>query len=102
MIAPTRTPELMTAPALGIVVCASLIVAAAGLSYAMGPFIAGVMLAESYCRHYVEADIELFRGLFMGLFFVAVDLSLELRAVADNWLIVMLAVPVTVALAAMW
>lgn len=56
------------------------------------------MLAKSSYRHQVEADIEPFRGLLMGLFFVAVDLSLDLRAVADNWLIFMLAVPVTVAL----
>ena len=98
IIARTRTPELMTAAALGVVVFAALIMAAAGLSYAMGAFIAGVMLAESSYRHEVEADIEPFRGLFMGLFFVAVGLSLDLRAVADNWLVIMLAVPVTVAL----
>ncbi|NUH63936.1 cation:proton antiporter [Sulfitobacter sp. S0837] len=98
IIARTRTPELMTAAALGVVVFAALIMAAAGLSYAMGAFIAGVMLAESSYRHEVEADIEPFRGLFMGLFFVAVGLSLDLRAVADNWLIILLAVPITVAL----
>ncbi|MFD2740915.1 monovalent cation:proton antiporter-2 (CPA2) family protein [Sulfitobacter aestuarii] len=98
IVARTRTPELMTAAALGVVVFAALIMAAAGLSYAMGAFIAGVMLAESSYRHEVEADIEPFRGLFMGLFFVAVGLSLDLRALADNWLIIMLAVPVTVTL----
>ncbi len=49
----------------------------------MGTFIAGVMLAESSYRHEVEADIEPFRGLFMGLFFVAVGLSLDLRAVTE-------------------
>lgn len=98
IIARTRTPELMTAAALGVVVFAALIMASASLSYAMGAFIAGVMLAESSYRHEVEADIEPFRGLFMGLFFVAVGLSLDLSAVADNWLIIMLAVPITVAL----
>lgn len=98
IIARTRTPELMTAAALGVVVFAALIMASAGLSYAMGAFIAGVMLAESSYRHEVEADIEPFRGLFMGLFFVAVGLSLDLSAVADNWMIIMLAVPITVAL----
>ncbi len=98
IIARTRTPELMTAAALGVVVFAALIMASAGLSYAMGAFIAGVMLAESSYRHEIEADIEPFRGLFMGLFFVAVGLSLNLGAVADNWLIILLAVPVTVAL----
>ncbi|SMD05780.1 monovalent cation:proton antiporter-2 (CPA2) family protein [Primorskyibacter flagellatus] len=98
IVARTRTPELMTAAALGVVVFAALIMASAGLSYAMGAFIAGVMLAESSYRHEVEADIEPFRGLFMGLFFVAVGLSLDLSAVADNWLIIMLAVPITVTL----
>ncbi|WP_116600076.1 monovalent cation:proton antiporter-2 (CPA2) family protein [Primorskyibacter marinus] len=98
IVARTRTPELMTAAALGVVVFAALIMASAGLSYAMGAFIAGVMLAESSYRHEVEADIEPFRGLFLGLFFVAVGLSLDLSAVADNWMIIMLAVPITVAL----
>jgi Kef-type K+ transport system membrane component KefB len=67
ILARTRTPELMTAGALGVVVFAALIMATAGLSYAMGAFIAGVMLAESSCRHEMEADIEPFRGLFHGL-----------------------------------
>ncbi len=98
VIARTRTPELMTAAALGVVVFAALIMASAGLSYAMGAFIAGVMLAESSYRHEIEADIEPFRGLFMGLFFVAVGLSLDQGAVAENWLVILLAVPVTVAL----
>ncbi len=57
VIARTRTPELMTA-ALGVVVFAALIMAAAGLSYAMGAFIAGVMLAESSYRHEIEAGIQ--------------------------------------------
>ncbi|WP_133240376.1 cation:proton antiporter [Pararhodobacter oceanensis] len=98
IIARTRTPELMTAAALGVVVFAALIMASAGLSYAMGAFIAGVMLAESSYRHEMEADIEPFRGLFMGLFFMAVGLSLDLSAVAENWLTIMAAVPVTIAL----
>ncbi len=98
IIARTRTPELMTAAALGVVVFAALVMASAGLSYAMGAFIAGVMLAESSYRHEVEADIEPFRGLFMGLFFVAVGLSLDLVAVAGNWRVIMFAVPITVAL----
>ena len=97
-IARTRTPELMTAAALGVVVFAALVMAAVGLSYAMGAFIAGVMLAGSSYRHEVEADVEPFRGLFMGLFFIAVGLSLDLRAVAENWLVIVLAVPLLVVL----
>ncbi len=93
ILARTRTPELMTAAALGVVIFASLIMALADLSYAMGAFVAGVMLAESSYRHEVEADIEPFRALFMGLFFVAVGLALDLAAVAENWQLIVLAVP---------
>ena len=98
VLARTRTPELMTAAALGVVIFAALIMALAGLSYAMGAFIAGVMLAESAFRHEVEADIEPFRALFLGLFFMAVGLSLDLGAVADNWLLILCAVPLLIVL----
>ena len=97
-VARTRTPELMTAAALGVVIFAALVMALAGLSYAMGAFIAGMMLADSSFRHEVEADIEPFRALFLGLFFVAVGLSLDLGAVADNWLLILAAVPVLIVL----
>ncbi len=97
-VARTRTPELMTAASLGVVIFASLVMALAGLSYAMGAFIAGVMLADSAFRHEVEADIEPFRGLFLGLFFIAVGLSLDLGAVADNWALIAVAVPVLITL----
>ncbi|WP_299844994.1 cation:proton antiporter [uncultured Jannaschia sp.] len=98
VIARTRTPELMTAAALGVVIFASLVMALAGLSYAMGAFIAGMMLAGSAFRHEVEADIEPFRALFLGLFFVAVGLSLDLGAVASNALLILAAVPVLIGL----
>lgn len=96
VLARTRAPELMTAAALGVVIFATLVMALAGLSYAMGAFIAGVLLAESSYRHQVEADIEPFRGLFLGLFFLAVGLSLDLGAVARNWLLILIAVPILV------
>jgi monovalent cation:proton antiporter-2 (CPA2) family protein len=96
VLARTRTPELMTAAALGVVIFASFVMAVADLSYAMGAFIAGVMLSESSYRHEVEADIEPFRALFLGLFFVAVGLSLDLGAVADNWLLIAVAVPLLI------
>ncbi|HZC14705.1 MAG TPA: monovalent cation:proton antiporter-2 (CPA2) family protein [Thermoleophilaceae bacterium] len=98
VLARTRTPEIMTASALGVVIAASLLMALAGVSYAMGAFIAGVMLAESSYRHEIEADIEPFRALFLGLFFVAVGLSLDLEAVAANWLLILIAVPLLVTL----
>ena len=98
IVARTRTPELMTAAALGVVIFASFVMTLAGLSYAMGAFIAGMMLADSAFRHEVEADIEPFRALFLGLFFVAVGLSLDLRAVAENWLLILVAVPILILL----
>ncbi|WP_158629367.1 cation:proton antiporter [Roseitalea porphyridii] len=96
VLARSRAPEVMTAAALGVVIFASLVMALVGLSYAMGAFIAGVMLAESSYRHQVQADIEPFRGLFLGLFFLAVGLSLDLGLVAENWLLIVIAVPVLV------
>ncbi|WP_248304476.1 cation:proton antiporter [Breoghania sp. L-A4] len=98
LLAKTRLPEIMTASALGVVIAAALIMDIAGMSYAMGAFLAGVLLAESSYRHEIEANIEPFRGLFLGLFFMAVGISLDLRVVADNWLIVLIAVPALMAL----
>jgi glutathione-regulated potassium-efflux system protein KefB len=56
-----------------------------GLSMAMGAFIAGVMLSSSSYRHQIESDIEPFRGLLMGLFFLAVGMSLDLSTVLAEW-----------------
>ena len=98
MLARTQMPEIMTAAALGVVIAAALLMDLVGLSYATGAFIAGVMLAESSYRHEVEANIEPFRGLFLGLFFMAVGLSLDLGAVADNWLFILAAAPAAMAL----
>ncbi len=93
VLARTGVQEIMTAGALGVVIAAALLMDTVGLSYAMGSFIAGVMLASSRFRHEVEADIEPFRGIFLGLFFVAIGLSLDLQIVASNWSLIALAVP---------
>ncbi|WP_082140341.1 monovalent cation:proton antiporter-2 (CPA2) family protein [Halomonas sp. PR-M31] len=98
ILARARMPEIMTASALGVVIASGLLMDLAGMSYAMGAFIAGVMLAESSYRHEVEADIEPFRGLFLGLFFIAVGLSLDLNSVMDNALLILVAVPLFMAL----
>lgn len=100
ILANSGAPEIMTAFALGIVIAAALLMDLAGMSYAMGAFIAGVMLAESSFRHELEANVEPFRGLFLGLFFVAVGISLSLDAVVANWLTTVIAVPVVIALKA--
>ncbi|MEM7412865.1 MAG: cation:proton antiporter [Myxococcota bacterium] len=85
LVARSELRELMTASALAVVIGAAMLVDLAGLSYAMGAFIAGVMLAESAFRHEVEANIEPFRGLFLGLFFMAVGMSIDLGVVAAQW-----------------
>ncbi len=80
--------EAFVAAGLLCVLGSALLMASLGLSMALGAFVAGVMLAESPYRHALEADIEPFRGLLVGLFFVAIGMTLDLRIVADQWLLV--------------
>ncbi|WP_206735098.1 monovalent cation:proton antiporter-2 (CPA2) family protein [Bosea sp. Tri-44] len=85
LLAQARTREVLTAGALLVVLGAALLMEVAGLSMAMGAFLAGVMLSSSSYRHQIESDIEPFRGLLMGLFFLAVGMSLNLAVVAAEW-----------------
>jgi monovalent cation:H+ antiporter-2, CPA2 family len=94
IIANTGAKEAMIAAALLVVLGSATLMELAGLSMAMGAFVAGVMLAESSYRHELEADIEPFRGILLGLFFMAVGLSLELGVVIENWTTILIAVPV--------
>ncbi len=80
--------EAFVAAALLSVLGSALLMASLGLSMALGAFVAGVMLAESPYRHALEADIEPFRGLLLGLFFMAIGMSLDLTVVRDQWLLV--------------
>ena len=80
-----RGQHLARAGALLVVLGAALLMETVGLSMAMGAFLAGVMLSGSSYRHQIETDIEPFRGLLMGLFFLAVGMSLDLRVVAAEW-----------------
>jgi len=73
--------EIMSAAALLVVVGAALIMTLGGLSMAMGAFLAGVLLSDSSFRHQLEADVEPFRGLLLGIFFVSVGMSLNLAVV---------------------
>ncbi|PSH64592.1 monovalent cation:proton antiporter-2 (CPA2) family protein [Phyllobacterium sophorae] len=84
-LAQSRAREVMTAAALLVVLGAALIMQVSGLSMAMGAFLAGVLLSESTFRHQLEADVEPFRGILLGLFFLAVGMSLDLSVVAANW-----------------
>jgi glutathione-regulated potassium-efflux system protein KefB len=85
ILADAHAREVMTAAALLVVLGAALVMQSSGLSMAMGAFLAGVLLSESTFRHQLEADIEPFRGILLGLFFMAVGMSLDLTVVAANW-----------------
>ena len=85
--------EVMTAAALLVVLGAAELMLLGGLSMAMGAFLAGVLLSESTFRHQLEADIEPFRGLLLGLFFLGVGMALDLQVIAANWVIVAISVP---------
>ncbi|MGH6762475.1 MAG: monovalent cation:proton antiporter-2 (CPA2) family protein [Phyllobacterium sp.] len=85
ILADSRAREVMTAAALLVVLGSALAMQMSGLSMAMGAFLAGVLLSESTFRHQLEADIEPFRGILLGLFFLAVGMSLDVRVVVENW-----------------
>ena len=70
-------PEIFTATALLVVIGSALLVQAAGMSMVLGAFIAGMLLADSEYRHQLEADIAPFKGLLLGLFFIAVGMSVN-------------------------
>lgn len=83
IVAATRVQEAFTAAALLVVVATALLFDSVGLSMALGAFIAGVLLADSEYRHELEADIEPFKGLLLGLFFITVGMSANLGIVVD-------------------
>jgi len=83
LIASTGAREIMTAAALLLVLAAAGAMTYAGLSPALGAFLAGILLAESSYRHELEADVEPFRGLLLGLFFISVGMSVDVRLIVD-------------------
>ena len=98
VIAEAHAEEVFAAAALLVVVAAALAVDAAGLSMALGAFLAGVMLAESSYRHQLETDIEPFRALLMGMFFIAVGMTLDLKVFVDYLGLILSSVAVLAAL----
>ena len=84
ILAQSGAREVMTAAALLVVLGAALAMQLGGLSMAMGAFLAGVLLSESTFRHQLEADIEPFRGILLGLFFLGVGMALDLDVIAQN------------------
>jgi CPA2 family monovalent cation:H+ antiporter-2 len=85
--------RIVATSALLVVLGSALLMAAAGFSMAMGAFIAGVLLAESTYRHELEANIEPFRGLLLGLFFIGVGLSVDIAGIIEYWLAILVATP---------
>ncbi|MCX7153730.1 MAG: monovalent cation:proton antiporter-2 (CPA2) family protein [Proteobacteria bacterium] len=81
--------EVFTAAALLLVVGAAVIMEKIGLSMSLGAFLAGVLLADSEFRHELEADIEPFKGLLLGLFFIAVGMSANLNLLWQQPLLVL-------------
>ena len=88
MVAATNLRELFSATALLLVVAITVLMTLVGLSPALGAFLAGVVLANSEYRHELESDIEPFKGLLLGLFFIAVGASIDFGLIAQKpWLI---------------
>jgi glutathione-regulated potassium-efflux system protein KefB len=96
LVASTHSQELFTATALMLVLGTALAVSHVGMSMALGAFLAGVLLADSQYRHELEADIEPFKGLLLGLFFIAVGMSVNLGVVVARPLLVLALVIVLV------
>jgi monovalent cation:proton antiporter-2 (CPA2) family protein len=89
IVAATRVTEAFTAAGLLVVIGTALLVSQVGLSMSLGAFLAGVLLADSEFRHELEASIEPFKGLLLGLFFITVGMSANLNLVRED--------PVTIA-----
>jgi glutathione-regulated potassium-efflux system ancillary protein KefC len=89
IIAKTNMREIFTGFALLLVISIALLMQWVGLSMALGAFMAGVLLADSEYRHALESDLEPFKGLLLGLFFIAVGMSVDFGAFfAQPWLII--------------
>jgi monovalent cation:proton antiporter-2 (CPA2) family protein len=84
IVAATKVTEAMTAAGLLVVIGTALLVSQVGLSLSLGAFLAGVLLADSEFRHELEADIEPFKGLLLGLFFIGVGMSANLNLVREK------------------
>ncbi len=84
LVAETKVSEAFTAAALFVVIGTALLVDAVGMSMALGAFVAGLLLADSEYRHELEADIEPFKGLLLGLFFMSVGMTTNLGLLLEQ------------------
>ncbi|MEZ5931633.1 MAG: monovalent cation:proton antiporter-2 (CPA2) family protein [Alphaproteobacteria bacterium] len=92
LVSSSQAPEVFVAMALLTILATSLATGMAGLSMALGAFLAGLLLSKTEFRHQIESDIEPFKGLLLGLFFMSVGMSIDLAAVADRALLTGLSV----------
>ena len=99
-VAQARQREVFMAAVLLLVIGTGVLTHAAGLSMALGAFLAGLLLAETEYAHQVEVDLEPFKGLLMGVFFTSIGMSLDLSATLAVWQELMVAVLVLIALKA--
>ncbi len=97
-IAATRMREVFVAAALGLVIGISLLMTLVGLSPALGTFLAGVVLADSEYRHELESDIEPFKGLLLGIFFISIGASLDFGLIGSNVFTIILLVGALIAI----
>lgn len=89
MVAKSRTPELFMAATLLIIVVSANLTGLAGLSMALGGFVAGLLLAETEFRHTIEVDMDPFKGLLLGMFFMSVGMGIDMHIIIEKggWLI---------------
>jgi len=88
-VAQMQSQELFTASTLAVVVATALLMESVGLSMALGSFLAGVLLSDSEYRHELEADIEPFKGILLGLFFISVGMSVNLTLIYHRPLLIL-------------
>ena len=84
LVAGTRIPELFVALTLLAIIGTAVLTGLSGLSMALGAFLAGLLIAETEFRHQVEIDIQPFKGLLLGVFFLSIGMAIDLSAVADQ------------------
>jgi CPA2 family monovalent cation:H+ antiporter-2 len=89
LVARTRIAETFAATVLLVVLGTGWATAQAGMSMALGAFLAGLLLAETEYRHQVEVDIQPFRGLFLGLFFITVGMVIDIPVLVGHWVAVL-------------
>ncbi len=96
----TKSPELFLAASLLVVILASVATLSVGLSPIVGALVAGLLIAETEYAHEVETVVEPFKGLALGVFLISVGMSVDLRALADNWALTLTAVAAVVVIKA--